>query len=242
MKPECIEYQKLIARSLLEDLSAEEKVSLDKHLAACPQCRSEQESYTRTLYAMSAADDEPVPRHFFINPEERRLGPWELFRLLKPRWRVIAVAFAGLFLLASAGLVMSFNRSKIDIAALKDDILKTAEEKDSQARAALLQEVQAEIVRSQTNLTQQQKVELTAALNRLNAHWTGRMSDAESRMKNDARDIAGNLYRTVAQDRARDLRFINLRFDSIETNNAIETRQTDAMIGTLLQAAELRLK
>jgi hypothetical protein len=242
MKPECSEYQGKIARSLLEDLTSEEKQSLEEHLAECPHCRSEQESYVRTLQIMQTADNEPVPRHFFINSEEQRFSPWELFRLLKPQWQVLAAALAGLFLLVSTGLVLSLTRNNIDVVALKKDILKTAEEKNIQARAALLQEVQAEIGRSRTDLTQQQKVELTAALNRLDSRIAGRMNASENNVRDDMRNVAAGLYRTVAQDRAQDLRFINLRFDSIETNNAIETRQTDAMISTLLQAAELRIK
>jgi hypothetical protein len=242
MNPECSEYQKMIARSLLEDLSAIKKQSLDKHLAECAHCRSEQESYTRTFQALQSAGNEPVPRHFFVHAEEQRFSLWEIFHLLKPRWQVMTVALAGLFFLVSAGLVLSLTHKDIDVAALRKDFLKAAEEQNSQARAAWLQEVQAEIVRSRTDLTQQQKAELAAAVNRLDSRWTGRLNAAESRVKNDTRDMAVNLYRTVAQDRAQDLKIINLRFDGIETNNAIETRQTDAMIGTLLQAAELRLK
>jgi hypothetical protein len=242
MKPECSEYQEKIARSLLEDLSAEERRTLDEHLAGCPHCRSEQEGYARTLQAMQSAGNEPVPRHFFIHPEEQRYSPWEIFHFLKLRWQVFAAALAGLVLLVSAGWVMSLTRNNIDVVALKKDLLKAVQEQNNRARAVWLQEVQDEIARSRTDLTQQQKAELTAALNRLDSRWTGHLNAAESRVKNDTRDLATNLYRTVAQDRAQDLRFINLRFDSIETNNVIETRQTDAMIGTLLQAAELRLK
>jgi len=241
MKQECNEYQKKIARSFLEDLTSEEKLSLDEHLAECPHCRSEQESYARTFQAMQSVGNEPVPHHFFIHPEEKKYNLWEIFHLLKPRWQVMTVALAGLLFLAGAGLVLSLTRNNFDVAALRKDFLKAAEEQNNQARAAWLQEAQAEIARSRTDLTQQQKTELMAAMNRLDSRWTGRLNAAQSRAKSDTRDMAVNLYRTVAQDRAQDLRFINLRFDSIETNNAIETRQTDAMIGTLLQAAELRL-
>ena len=69
---------------------------------------------------MKAVDNEPVPRHFFVYPEERNLNPWALFRLLKPRWQAITAAVAGLFILASIGGVMSFTRSEIDVAALEE--------------------------------------------------------------------------------------------------------------------------
>ena len=242
MKPECSEFQKKIARYLLEDLAAEDKKSLKEHLAECPQCRSEQESYSRTLQLMKSVDSEPVPRHFFVHAEERKLNPWELFRLMKSHWQAAAVALAGLFLLTSVGWVMSLTRNNIDVAALKKDFLSAAEEKNSQASAIWFQEVQAEIARSSTNLTKQQKAELTAALTRLDSRLTGRMAASEDRVRNDTKTLAVNLYKTIAQDRAQDLRFINLRFDAIETNSAIEARQNNAIFGTLLQATELRLK
>jgi anti-sigma factor RsiW len=242
MKQECSEFQKRIARYLLEDLAAEEKQPLEEHLAECPRCRSEKESYSQTLQLMKSVDSEPVPRHFFVHPEERKLNPWALFRLMKPHWQVAAAALAGLFLLTSAGWVMSLTRNNIDVAALKKDILNAAEEKNNQAKAVWFQEVQAEIARSNTDLTKQQKAEITAAMTRLDSRLTGRMAASENRMRDDTKDFAVSLYRTVAQDRAQDLRFINLRFDAIEANNAIETRRNDAIFGTLLQATELRLK
>ncbi len=224
------------------DLSEEEKRSLDDHLAKCPYCQSEQESYIRTLRFMKEVDDEPLPRHFLVYPEEKNLNPWALFRLMKPRWQAITAAVAGLFLFASIGGVMSFTRSEIDVTALKADILKAAELKNQEARIGWLQEVKAEIARSNADLTEQQRTDLTAALNRMDSRMTGRLAAAEDRVRDDTKQLAVNLYRTVAQDRARDLSLINLRFDRIETRNAIETQQTDAILDTLLQATELRLK
>jgi Putative zinc-finger len=242
MKPECKEYQEKIARSLLGDLTVEERQSFDDHLATCPDCRSEQKSYVRTLHLMKSVDNEPVPRHFFVSPEERNLNPWQLFRLMKPRWQAITTALAGLFLLTSIGWAMTYNRGNIDIAALKKDILKAAEEKNSEAREIFLQEVRAEIARSRADLSQQQKAELAAAVTRMETRITGGLTRTEGRMREDANKLAVNLYTTVAQQRAQDLAFINLRFDSIQASNAHNTRQTDAILDTLLQAAELRLR
>jgi uncharacterized protein YdaU (DUF1376 family) len=242
MNPECSEYQKNIARSLLGDLTAKEAQSLQDHLTTCPNCRGEQESYVQTLSLLKSADDEPVPRHFFVHPEERNLNPWALFRLMKPSWQAITVALAGFFVLASVGWVMSLNRNEIDVAALKRDFLKAAEQQNQNALAIWSQEMRTEIARSRAELTQQQKTELTAALNRLDTRIKGRVTSAEERMHNNAQQLAADVYRAVSQDRARDLDFINLRFDNIEATNAIETRQNNAIFGTLLQAAELRLK
>jgi hypothetical protein len=246
MEPECSKYQKIIPRYLLEDLTAEERQSLEAHLATCPHCREEQERYARTLQLMPSMDNESVPHHFFVYPAERKLNPWEFFRLVKPHWQVATAALACLLLLTSIGWVMSLSQDKIDVAALKKDILQTAEEKNSEAGTRWLQEVQAEIARSNANLTKQQKAELAVAFARLDSHLTGRLIATEDRIRNDTQIMAVNLYRNIAQERTqertRDLNDINLRLDGIELKNAHETRQTDAILNTLLQVAEIRTK
>jgi uncharacterized membrane protein len=242
MKPECSEYQAKIGKFLLGDLTQKEREALEEHLAGCPQCQSEQESYTRVVNLMQSIDNEPVPRHFFIQPEERALNLWELFRMLKPRWQVIAVLFAGLFLLTGLGGVVGFTRSSIDVAAIKTDFLKAAEEQNRRTAESFLQEVRTEIARSRTDLRQQQKAELTAALERLDSRMSGRLKLAEGSARNDAQKMAIDVYRTVSQQRAQDLNLINLRFDGIEASSTLETRQNDAILNTLLQVAELNLQ
>jgi hypothetical protein len=153
----------------------------------------------------------------------------------------MTAALAGLFLLLSGGWLMSLTRNEIDVTALKQELLKTVEQKNQEARTLWIEQVRAEIEHSNQNLTLQQKADLNAALARLNSRITGRLVASEGRAREDAQKLAAGLYKTVAQQRAQDLKIINLRFGSIEARNAIETRQTDAILGTLLQAAELRI-
>lgn len=242
MKPECSEYQGKIAKKLLGDLTADERQALEAHLAVCPPCQSEQESYSRTLDLLLSVDNEPVPRHFFVQPQERSLNPWELFRMLKPSWRAVTAAVAGLFLIASVAGVLGFTRRSVDVAELKWEFLKAADEQNRRGAESFLQEVRAEIARSRAELTQQQKTELTAAIDRIDSRMTGRLKLTESRVRDDAQKMAVNVYRAVSQQRAQDLNLINLRFDGIETKNAIENQQTDAILNTILQVSELRLK
>ena len=242
MEQECSEYQAKIGRFLLGDLTQKEREALEAHLAACPQCRLERESYTRTLSLMQSVDNEPLPRHFFIQPEEQALSLWELFRMLKPRWQAVTAAVAGLLLLAGIGGGMSFTRGSVDVAALKRDFLKAAEEQNRRAEENFLQAVRVEIARSRTDLTQQQKAELTAALDRMDSRIKGGLNRAEVRARDDAQRMAVDVYQTVSQQRAQDLNLINLRFDGIEASSTLETRQTDAILNTLLQVAEIKLK
>jgi hypothetical protein len=242
MKPECVDYQKRIAKSILGDLAAEEQHSLDDHLATCAHCRSERESYLRALDLMKLADEKPVPRHFFIQADERKLNPWEVLRLLKPNWQVATAALAGLFVLISVGWAMSFGHHDIDVAALKQEILKSVEAQNRADWSTWLQEVRSELARSRADLTQQQEAELTAALARLDSRISGRLKTAEADMKNHTQQTAIALYRTIAQQRSQDLNFINLRFDSFQANSALKEQQTNVILDTLLQVAELRLR
>jgi hypothetical protein len=242
MKPECNDYRKQIAKSILGDLAAEEQRSLDDHLATCAHCRSERESYLRTLDLMKLADERPVPHHFFVQPNERKLNPWELFRLMNPQWQIAIASLAGLFVLVSILWVISFGHNDIDVAALKQEVLKSVEGQNRSDRNEWLQEVRTEIARSRTDLTRQQKVELTAALARLDSRISGRLKTAEADMKDHTQQTAIALYRTVAQQRAQDLNFINLRFDSLQANSAFKEQQTYVILDTLLQVAELRLR
>ena len=102
--------------------------------------------------------------------------------------------------------------------------------------------MQAEITRSHTDLTRQQQAQLEAALARVDSRFAERLTLAEGRMREDTQRLGASLYKTVAQQRVRDLDAINTRLDGIEVNNAIETRQTDAILNTILQVADLKLR
>jgi hypothetical protein len=254
MKSECGKFQKNIPRSLLGDLTEEEKQAFEEHLATCPDCRSERESYLRTLDLIQSVEDESVPHHFFIRPQEEIRNPWQLFGRMTPLWKATVVAAAVLFFLIgfaavsslqirsdSAGWAVSFGHNDIDVAALKQDILNTAEERSRQAITSWDQKVRSEMESTFTDLTQEQQNELLAALARVDSRLTGRLETTEARMKDDRQNLASEIYQTVARQRAEDLEIINLRFDSFEMNNAIKDRQTDAVLDTLVNVATLRL-
>jgi len=255
MKPECSKYQDNIAKFILGDQTGEERQAFETHLSTCPECRSERESYIRTLQLIRSVSDEPVPRHFFVYPEKPLSNPWLIFRQMKPGWRVSVAAVAGLFLLlgiaaisrlqirsSPSGWVLSFGSGAIDTAAFKEEILRSAEERSLAAKAAWIQEMRAEMARARADLVRQQKTEFTDAGARMDSLFTGRLALAEGRMKNDAHQLAGDIYSAVTQQRAQDLAVINIRFDSLEANNDIKERQTDAILDTLVQAAALELR
>jgi hypothetical protein len=255
MISECREQKQRIARSFLGDLSAAEKQALEDHLSKCPLCRSEQASYAETLNLLQSSIDDSIPRHFFINPQERESNPWQLFCRMKPGWQALMAVAAGLFVLigisavsslqirtSSSGWSLSFGADTIDVAALKEDILKAAEQKNREAEIALIRQVRAEIARSGADLSQKQQEYVAAALTRWDKEFSGRMVQSEDRLRADAQRSAVILYQTVALQRAQDLNMINARFDTFEAVDVIKDRQNSDILSTLLQVAELKLK
>ena len=255
MRSECDKFRKNIPGSLLGDISEEERQALEAHIAICPDCRSEWESYIQTLDMMQSVDDEPVPHHFFIHPQEDVRNPWQLFGQMKPAWKTSVAAAAALFLLIgiaaisrlqirsdSNGWAVSFNSNAIDVAALKEEILKSAEETNRQVTAARTQRVRDELKSAFSDLSENQQEKFMAALAQLDSRFTGRLDTTEVEMKEDTQKLVSEIYRAITQQRAQDLEVINLRFDSFEMNNAIKDRQTNAVLDTLVQVAELSLR
>jgi len=255
MKSECSEHQKKIAASFLGDLTNEEKQALEAHLATCSLCRSERESYAQTIQQLALAGEEDVPQHFFIYPEKQSFNPWQLFSQMQRRWQAALAAAAALILWFGAATVsrlqirsdpsgwsISFGRSDLDPTTLKEEILKAAERKNQESRAAWIREMQTEIARSHDSLTQQETLQLTSALARVDSRIAGRIADSEGHVRNDTQKLVSDLYRAVAQQRAQDLEAISLRFDSTEASNAIESRRTNEVLGTLLEVADLKLR
>ena len=70
---DCSNFRNLIPRALLSDLTREEQEALQAHLKDCAPCAQERELYLNTFSQLRSTDDIPVPRHFFIYPDESRL-------------------------------------------------------------------------------------------------------------------------------------------------------------------------
>lgn len=255
MKSECSEHQKRIAAFFLGDLTEEEKQALDGHLATCSQCRSERDSYARAIHRLTSAGDEDVPHHFFVHPKETVSNSWQLFLGLQRRWQALAAGVFALILMFgaaavsrlqirsdSAGWSVSFGHNDADLAALKKEMIAAAEKANEQSRIAWIHEMRQEIEGSRMSLTKEQQVQLTTALARMDSRLAGRITTSEGQMRDETQKLVLDVYRAIAQQRDQDLEAINLRFDSTDVNNAIKARQTNEILGTLLQVADLKLK
>jgi hypothetical protein len=242
MSAECNEYKDLIARSLVEDLTADERRNLEAHLISCDQCRSEQKGYQQMLNLMQSVEDAPAPRHFFIPSEKSKLNLWQLFRLINFRWQMATAAMAGMIIMAGLGWAMNFRRNTIDVAALKKEILQSAEAKNAAARSAWMQEMHSQIARSRTYLTQQQKAEIAKVLTRMDSTLAERLRVQETEMNGLTRDMVNSMYNQLSRQRREDAKYYLSRFNRIETNRAIKEQETDMMLDTLFQVAEFRLQ
>lgn len=255
MTSECDEHQKKIAALILGDLTKEEVQTLEAHLAACSHCRSERESYERTIRDTIHIGDEDIPHHFFIYSREQSANPWQLFRGMPLRWQAAMAGTMAVFLLigiaaishfqirfGNGGWAVSFGGNIIDTAALKSEILKSAAQEERESRSAWIREVRSEIERSQATLIKEQKVQLTSAFALLDSRTKGRISSSEGHVREETQQLVADLYRVVSHERARDMESINLRLDSTDARNAIKTRQQNEILGTLLQVADSRLR
>jgi hypothetical protein len=255
MKSECSEHQQKISAYCLGDVTGEEKQSLEAHLDSCSFCRSELESYERTMGRLASIEDEAVPRHFFVYPEVQAPGFWKLLgQMPLGRQTVLAgaatlllfVGIAGLFRLQvrsdSTGWSVGFGKPGIDAAALKKEILNEAARKNREATMEWTAELRNEVSRSWNSLSKQQQAQFMEALARMDSQLNGRIRNSEGHVKDDTRLLVSDLYRAVSQQRAKDLDAINLRFDSTDAHNALKTRQTNEILGTLLQVADSKLR
>jgi hypothetical protein len=255
MKSQCSKYQKQIPRLILCELTAEEEKALGDHLEICSQCRSEHESYSQTIRMLQSVENEPVPRHFFVYEGAQKQNPWQIFRQMEPFWQTATVALAGLFLFIGIaavsqmnvkadrnGLAVAFGHKNMDTTTLKTEILKIAEERNRAAAQKWVQEIRAELDRSRTELTHQQKEELTAAFAQLNSRLSGRILQEADTVRIDTGALISDMYKTVSQQRARDLALINAHFENTKELSAVKEHQTNEILDALLQVAELKLK
>ena len=252
MDTECALWREKIPARVLNDLSDADRRDLDAHLDGCPQCRTEMESFAQTVRLLASAEDEPVPRHFFITPDEGTVSPWRFF-LQMPfrRWAAFASVFVLALLLCGAALFQfqvrvdsqgwtaGFGRGDFDTTALREELL-TAAAKDSQKNRQLwMEEVRNEIARMQTDENSRTR-QLEEILIRLDSRIDGRLERSEEQIRRDTQIMAAALYQELALQRALDMEAVNLRLEIAELRESLNTRRTEEVLLTLLHYADLK--
>lgn len=258
MSAGCSQHQQYIQRSLVDDLTPKEQLALNQHLAGCPSCRAEHDRYADTLRQLQSYGEEPLPRHFFVYPEEVETKPWQLFRRLTPLWQTATASLAALLLMVGAAAAfhvqfrsdhgawtLSIGRASAglsDPVSFKADILKTVEQKNQEAAVAWIQGLRDELARTHADVTQEQKTELVAALSSLETRLDSRIALTADETRTATQKSLVDLYQMLSQQREHDLNVIDSRFSLDADSREVRTRQTDVILDTLLQVANLNLK
>src|SRR5206468_5973297 len=101
-------------------------------LADCPTCAEEQRLTLDIVKQLRSESDVAVPRHFFVNGEERRRTPWSLFQQLTWTWKA-ATAIALLVVGVLSAMAVSSFQIRTQADGITVSLGKPAEPKQSTA-------------------------------------------------------------------------------------------------------------
>ena len=264
MTMQCEDHRKKIWEALLGDVSPTEHERLRAHLAECPSCSQEQEVALDTVQQLRSATDVPVPRHFFVYPGETRISLWNLFQNLSLAWKVavviIILAMGGASGLAMANFhgqaeegrfTISFGKPAepqvvrtsppVDIEALKTELLRVLGERSHQEHQLWVQGVRQELTRSNLALNRKQQKLTETALAGLETRVNHQMLTREFALQASWKQSVTDLYQTLQTQRKQDLVLTKNRLDRLVVQGEMRSNQTDAILETLLQVAEMRM-
>jgi hypothetical protein len=259
----CSRFQDMIPKAMLGDLRPDDQQELEHHLAECHPCARERDLYSETFRQLRLADDIATTRHFFVYPEERCQSPWRLFRLMPIGWQgaVAALVLAlGVFSAISAAklrihaedgaFILSFGgpiqakttpefRPPLDTADLEGRILRRVEEKSREQHLEWIRMLRGEAARMEGKLNQQQRLALANGLASLERRFDNRIeATAQSLEDRNDRSLA-TLYKAVTLQQQRDMIAIDDRISRLAVSGEIRSSQTDEILETLLQVADL---
>jgi Putative zinc-finger len=262
----CDDARKWITQALVRDLGDLEHQQLQAHLLDCPSCCKEQELCVDMFQQLASVSDVPVPRHFFVYPEDSH-SRWLALRWLgwPQRWRVAAVT-TGLAVALLIGLAMfrfrfraddgvySFSFGKplpsqatpslpsVDVTALKTELLRLLETRSERERLELMDTLRREFHEANRNLTRKQRRQWDTALATLDARLSDRLEDQSLGLKAGVDRSMRNLYQTLQLQRQQDLALTRDRLDRMTARGELKDKETEEILSTLLQVAQFQEK
>jgi anti-sigma-K factor RskA len=267
MKADCSRYREQIPRGLIGDLAADERRRLQEHIHDCAECRAEHAAYRSTVEGLEAAargGGVPVPRHFFVNAEESSSRWQRIFGSLG-FWRTAAAGALGAALLAVALLragvevrneagawTLRLGRpaqggraperpAQLDAAQIEARVLARVEERLAADRSETVRLLRVELDRSRRGWSGAERAALDAALTNLETRVNQQIALTADRIEGSARTSLTALYESLDARRRRDVDAIMENLNQVARTGEIKNNQTDAILDTLIQAAELRL-
>ena len=258
MKFTCEEARHWVPRALMNDLAPQQEQALNAHLAECPACASEQRLYVDALTQVRAVSDVPVPRHFFIYPNERRSSIVEFLRGLAPGWKVASsVAILAVVLLVATRLqfrvdhgvyTFSFGRplpaavpernSAAEIESLRAEIRGLLAAQSKAERAEWMNALRQQIKESRRSGAREQQ-QWNAALASLEARLNDRIEDSAVTLTAGVAQSASDVFRALQRQRQQDLALTRTRMDRLAARGELKDQETDEILSTLLQVARL---
>jgi anti-sigma factor RsiW len=235
MELNCSEYKSYIPRSVMGELSQAEQEALDQHLVECAPCSREHQMYSETVRQLRAEQDVPVPRHFFVYPRESHATPWRAFLQMSRPWQAVAAAA-----LIVAGLVSALAIAQLQVRSADGALVigfgRLPERRPPAPQVAQLDTsaLESRILKAAAEKNRQDSLELLRTLR-------AEMARSDKAIGREQRAVQ-DLYRTVSLERERDLAAVDNRINLLAINGEVKSTQTDAILATLLQVAELRMK
>ena len=261
MRSTCEEARNWVPRALMSDLAPAEEQALNFHLWECAACASEQRLYIDTLSQVRNLSDSPVPRHFFVYPDERGSSVMEFLRGLTPNWKLAASLVVGVvtvfvalvavrFQFRSEQGVYSFSFGRplpvgvpakdpaVRIEALRMELTVLLEARSRTERAEWMNALRREIKESNRYGARQQQ-QWNAALASLETRLNNRIEDSAVALTADLQQSTGNAFRVLQRQRQQDLALTRTRLEHLATRGELKDQETDEILSTLLQVARL---
>jgi hypothetical protein len=129
----------------------------------------------------------------------------------------------------------------VQLEGLKADLVKLVEEKSHQEHLLWVQEIHKDLARSNRSLTQRQRKLLETALASLETRLNDRILNRELAMQANWTQAASDLYQKIQTQRKQDWLLTNDHLDRLAVQGEIRSNQTEVILDTLLQMAQLKM-
>lgn len=265
MKPNCELFQQWIPRALLSDLGLEEKRLLESHLSSCSACRQEKERYLSFLPVLNKDIDRPVPRHFFINPASIAESPWSAFARLSFAWKAGLAAAAALLItlggfgiaktrieVGNHGIVLALGQNDLlpdkatyirqtDLQNIRLELTSFLRQKSQSERLEFVKLLKAELTKTNRSLSSSQQQWVLASLRKVEDRLDERILSTGTIIQAQNQQALANLSTSFSRQREKDLNLIETGVQALARRDALKNEQTDAILDTLIQVAELKM-
>ncbi len=249
-------YQDQISSLLFEDLDSSLRAEYEGHLEGCLVCRQELERCRQTLEALQSWPEGPVPRHFFVSDSGANLGLSSAISLLSPVWKgaLAAAALLAVTLLATfaSGLHVSASSRGLTVGwappepapvfdeeSFQQQLVLALEQRLLLREQQLLERVRQELSQLEGSLDRKQQASLKSAVDglqgRLETQLDAQLLDVESGV-----DEVALAVHSLSELQSRALQLLNQRIDLIAIGGEIQGSQSDLLINTLIEMADLR--